>query len=248
MKKESVLRIMEYRNITPEDAMLLKEKLPDSVLTIKNLLQTVEDLIDEAILKETDDLTAFRLQFIKNKLMLLEDQSLDLDENDEDLEDDYIRTDSDDRLKWVSEKEKEKIAKAEEYILNKEIEELVSEAVDFIFKTYPNLYSDNNRFLSSQAYTKYEKKIGVTEFFYLSEEPAIKLRFVHNNIDSEIAKRIYEYEKSNINDYLNEYLVWAKENGIAKHTKQNIILFLKHNGKKLMNPTIDELKMLASKL
>ena len=245
MKKDSVLKIMEYRNITPEDAMLLKEKLTDSVLTTINLLPTVEKLIDNAIKKETDDLTAFRLQFIKNKLTLIEDQLPDLGEDIEKID---LNEENEDRLKWVSEKGKEKIFKAQEYILKKEIEELVSEAVDFIFTTYPNLYLDNNRFLSSQAYKKYIKKIGVTEFFYLSDESAEKLRFVQNNLDSEIAKRIYDYEKGNLNEYLNEYLIWANENSISKHTKQNIVLFLKHSRKKLMNPIIDELKILVSKL
>lgn len=242
MKRSHILKLMELSFITPEDALLLRDKLSEFEITENNWFAKTKKLIDNAIDKETDDFTAFKLQFIKNNLLIINKDSIDLNEKKVDV---GYSVDNDDRLSYLSEKEKEKNRKAEEYLNSKAEEELVVEAVDFILKTYPNVLIENNRFLLDQAYKKFLKKIDVIHFYYLSEEPANKLRMVNQEIDNEISKRKYEFEKNNVNKYLTDYLIWAKINNINKHTKQNIQLYLKQNGIKLMNPTIDLLKNLT---
>lgn len=247
MEKKNILKLIEQSGINPEDALFLRDKLSNSSINNENWASVIVKLIDEAIKKETDDFSSFRLEHIKYHITRIKEFEKDYVAEDDDFEEDFDETMQDnDPKRFLPKSQREIIEKAEKYIISLSKEDLLKEAFDFIVKTYPDIYESKDRILLSKGFKKYHKSIGVIQFFYLDEEPAEKLRYVTNNLHLELADRAYEFETNNIDTFLKEYLDWANKNKITKHTKQNIKLYLNQKRKKLTDLTIEKIKTLAT--
>lgn len=251
MNRRTVQIIMEKSDISVEEAMILKEFLPEIELSEENWYEPISTLLSEKIDEVKDDLTAFKLVAIKRGLTFnykfdLSQKAFedDFEKEIEEEDDEYLE--NRDPKKWLSSVQKKKLLKMEEEILTKNEDELVKDLVDFTLETYPEIFENKNSFLQGQAIQKWYSKIGATNSHAFSKEVSEKLRAVTVRQEVEVMERIFNYEKENLDKYLKSYLEWAEQNNIKKHLKQNILLFQKQKGLKLLNPTVDEIKKLAN--
>lgn len=236
MKRTDLIYLIQEYNISKDDALFLKKIFENlDNINVKNF-DIFRKKIEDLILKTDNDEVIFHGYEILNKLDIVTYSSDFINFNDDISNsfeiDDFI----------LSEKEIKNISKVENYIDTNSVEQIKKELLEYIFIKNPDFYKKIHRGNVSKFALKFLKSKGSNDIYNFKEKIIQKWESVYSDIQYQADMKKYNYDLNKIDEYKEEYLKWADEKNILKHTKQNIKNYFKLNNIIVNEQIFDELK------
>lgn len=247
MNRDQILPLIEKYKLTANDALIIQKNFQNLTSAVTFSDKQILSLFDSVINAVKDDFLCFQLAELKNKIIqsisVQNELNLEYERKEVDIQDEW--EDKEEFVgKWVSQNERERIKKLEEYLEKYEDEFIRKDVVDFIYENYPETYKEINKVVIEEGCCNFLKKMGTDNISFLNQKHAEKWEVILSSIEKEVELRKLTIDRNNIHLHKSEYLDWCLENDIKEHTKQSLMEFLKEYHIKLSESIIEEIELL----